>query len=65
MFLKILQNTKENICARISFLIKLPARVLAIENVEIERAHRIGKEERDEPSEKRTIIVKFLNYKDK
>ena len=38
---------------------------LGIENVEIERAHRIGKEERDDPSEKRTIMAKFLNYKDK
>ena len=38
---------------------------LGIENVEIERAHRIGKEERDDPSQKRTIIAKSLNYKDK
>ena len=36
-----------------------------IENVEIERAHRIGKEGRDDPSQKRTIIAKFLNYKNK
>ena len=35
------------------------------ENVKIERAHRIGKEERDEPSQKKTIIAKFLNFKDK
>ena len=38
---------------------------LGTENVEIERAHRIGKEERDEPSQKKTIIAKFLNFKDK
>ena len=38
---------------------------LGIENVKIERAHRISKKERDEPSKKRTIIAKFLNYKDK
>ena len=43
----------------------MQARVLAIENVESERAHRIGKEGRDDPSEKRTIIAKFLNYKEK
>ena len=45
--------------ARIKKLIK---EKLGIENVEIERAHRIGKEERDDPSQKRTIIGKFLNY---
>ena len=33
--------------------------------IEIEHAHKIGKEERDDPSLKRTIIAKFLNYKDK
>ena len=38
---------------------------LGIENVDIERAHRVGKEKRDDPSQKRTIIAKFLNYKDK
>ena len=38
---------------------------LGIENVEIELDHKIGKEERDEPSLKRTIVAKFLNYKDK
>ena len=38
---------------------------LGIENVEIEHANRIGKEERDDHSQKRTIIAKFLNYKDK
>ena len=43
----------------------MQARVLAIENVESERAHRIGTEGRDDPSEKRTIIAKFLNYKEK
>ena len=26
---------------------------------------KIRKEERDDPSQKRTIIAKFLNYKDK
>ena len=31
----------------------------------MERAHRIGKKERDDSSQKRTIIAKFLNYKDK
>ena len=36
---------------------------LGIENVEIECAHRIGKEERGDPLQKRTIIAKFLNYK--
>ena len=38
---------------------------LGNENVEIQRAHRIGKEERNDPSQKRTNIAKFLNYKDK
>ena len=38
---------------------------LGIENIEIESAHRIGKEERDEPSQKRTFIATFLNDKDK
>ena len=38
---------------------------LGIENVDIEHAHRIDKEERDDPSQKRTIIAKFLHYKDK
>ena len=37
---------------------------LAIENVEAERAHRIGKEKRNDPSHKRTVIAK-LNYKGK
>ena len=36
-----------------------------IKNVEIEHAYRIGKEERHGPSQKRTIIAKFLNFKDK
>ena len=40
-------------------------RMIRIENVEMERAHRIGKKERDDSSQKRTIIAKFLNYKDK
>ena len=44
---------------------KLIKEKLRIENIETERAHRIGKEERDDPSQKRTIIAKFLNYKDK
>ena len=44
---------------------KLIKEKLGIENVEIERAHRIGKEERNYHSQKRTIIAKFLNYKDK
>ena len=34
---------------------------LGIENAEIERAHKIGKEKRDETSQKRTIIARFLN----
>ena len=38
---------------------------LEIENVEIERAWRICKEERDDLSQKGTITTKFLNYKDK
>ena len=38
---------------------------LGIENIEIESAHRIGKEERDEPLRKRTFIATFLNDKDK
>ena len=38
---------------------------LGTENVKIECAHKIGKEERDDPSQKRSIIAKFLNYKDK
>ena len=38
---------------------------LGIENVEIELDHKIGKEKRDEPSLKRTIVAKFLNCKDK
>ena len=33
---------------------------LGIENVGIERAHRIGKEGRNDPSQKRTIKGKFL-----
>ena len=44
---------------------KLIKEKLGIENVEIERAHRIGKEERNYSSQKRTIIATFLNYKDK
>ena len=44
---------------------KLIKKKLGIENVEIERVHRITKEERNGPSQKRTIIAKFLNYKDK
>ena len=36
---------------------------LGIENVDIERAHRIRKGERDDPSRKRAIITKFFNYK--
>ena len=31
----------------------------------MERAYRIGKKERDDSSQKRKIIAKFLNYKDK
>ena len=40
---------------------------LEIEGVKIERAHRSGIEryENDERNTKRTIIVKFLNYKEK
>ncbi|XP_065645816.1 uncharacterized protein LOC136076270 [Hydra vulgaris] len=34
-------------------------------NVEIERAHRTGKKSSDGKKYNRTIIVKFLNYKDK
>ena len=48
--------------AKIEQLIK---EELGIENVEIERSHRIAKEERDNYSQKRTIIVRFLNYNDK
>ena len=44
---------------------KLIKEKLGIENFDIEHTHRIGKEERDDPSQKRTIIAKFLNYKDK
>ena len=44
---------------------KLIKEKLGIENVEIERAYRIGKEERDDQSQRRTIIAKLLNYKDK
>ena len=44
---------------------KLIKEKLGIENLEIERAHRIGKEERNDPSQKRTIIANFFNYKDK
>ena len=36
-----------------------------VENVEIEHAYRISKEERHGPSQKRTIIANFLNFKDK
>ena len=39
---------------------KLIKEKLEIENVKIERAHRIGKEERGDPSQKRTIIATFL-----
>ena len=42
---------------------RLMKKKLRIENVEIERAHRINKE--DDPSQKRTIIIKSLNAKDK
>ena len=38
---------------------------LGTENVEIERAYGIGKEERDDPSQKRTVIAKFSNNKEK
>ena len=48
--------------AKIKELIK---EKLGIEHVEIEHANRIGKEERDDPLQKRVIIAKFLNYKDK
>ncbi|XP_047122934.1 uncharacterized protein LOC124806245 [Hydra vulgaris] len=34
-------------------------------NVEIERAHRTGKKNSDGTKYNRTLIVKFLNYKDK
>ena len=44
---------------------KLMKGKLRIENVEIKHARRIGKEESDDPSQKRTIKVKFLSYKDK
>ena len=44
---------------------KLIKEKLGIENVGIKRAHRIGKEKSGSPSQKRTIIAKFLNYKDK
>ena len=44
---------------------KLIKEKLGIENVEIERAHIIGKEGKNDPSQKKTIIAKFLNYKDK
>ena len=44
---------------------KLIKQKLGIEIAEIERAHRMGKEERDDPSHKRTIIAKFLNYEGK
>ena len=38
---------------------------LETENVDIEHVHRIDKEGRDDPLQKRAIIAKFLNYKDK
>ena len=44
---------------------KLIKEKLGIENVETECAHRISKGERDKPSQKRTVIAKFFNYKDK
>ena len=44
---------------------KLIKEKLGTENVEIERAHKIGKKERDDPSQKRAIVAKFLNHKDK
>ena len=44
---------------------KLVKEKLGTGNVEIKRAHRIGKEKKDYPSQKRTIIAKFLNYKSK
>ena len=44
---------------------KLVKEKLGIENIETECAHRISKGERDKPSQKRTIITKFFNYKDK
>ena len=42
---------------------RLSRKKLGFENVEIERAHIIGKEERDDPSQKRTIAAKRFNYK--
>ena len=42
---------------------RLSRKKLGLENVEIERAHIIGKEERDRPSQKRPIITKCFNYK--
>ena len=44
---------------------KLIKKKVGIENVEFERVHRIVKEERNDPSQKRTIIAKFLNCKGK
>ena len=40
---------------------KLIKEKLGTENVEIGCTHRIGKEETDDPSQKRTITAKFLN----
>ena len=40
---------------------KLIKEKLGITNVEIKCAHKIGKEEKDDPLKKRTIIAKFLN----
>ena len=48
--------------AKIKNLIK---KKLGINNVEIKSAHRMGIKERDDPSQKRTIIAMFLNCKDK
>ena len=38
---------------------------IRFENAEIEHAHRFDKKERDNLSQERTIIAKYLNYKEK
>ena len=43
----------------------LPKKKKGIENVEIECAQRMGKEQWDDASQKRTIIDTFFNYKDR
>ena len=44
---------------------KLIKKKLKAENVKIECANGVRKEKRDDPSQKTTIIAKFLNHKDK